>query len=130
MKHLLFVALAVGLGGSGVAGAGHAGAAWDQAPSVAGMSYDAARRALRKSGVRPVALKHDTMSIVCDDDFCRENPEVIDCSTDHLGDCSFAWQDPRNKTYLVVETHGDGDVTVDDLVVADADQIARIEQSR
>jgi len=130
MKHLSFVALAVGLSGFATAGVTHAGAAWDQAPSVAGMPYDAARRALRKSGMQPVTLKHDAMSIVCDDDFCRENPEVIDCSTDHLGDCSFAWLDPRSKTYLVVETHGDGDVTVDDVVMADAGQIARIEQSQ
>ncbi len=139
MKKLLFVALALGLSGPAVAGITRTGdvsavqapgAAWDQAASVAGRPYEAARSALKKSGVQPVRLKHDNSSIVCDDDFCRENPEVIDCSTDHLGDCTFAYRDTRSQTYLVVQTHGDDDLTVDDVVMADANEIARIERSQ
>ena len=139
MKKLLFVALALGLASPAIAGVTRTGdvsavrdpgAVWDQGAPVAGRPYEAARRALKKSGVQPVALKHDTTSIICDDDFCRENPEVIDCSTDHLGDCTFAYLDTSSRTYLIVETHGESDLTVDDVVVADANEIARIERSQ
>ncbi|WP_443750425.1 hypothetical protein [Asticcacaulis solisilvae] len=102
---------------------------WGQASLVAGRPYENARATLVKSGLQPLAQEHARPSIICDDGFCKQYPEVVECSEEHLGTCTFAYRDTRTGAYVVVETVGDREPVVNGVWIVDDNYIARIHRT-
>jgi hypothetical protein len=84
-----------------------------QSFDVISKPYDVARSLLIRSGFEPIKLKHDeSVDLFCGDDFCKLNPEVLNCAGTGLNPCMFVYLSKNKKGYFIVDTHGEARLTV------------------
>lgn len=70
--------------------------------------YDRVKVELRSRGIIAVHVTRRALWLPCwGKEFCRDHPEVLQCSGTGLGFCDFMFFDRARRKYVVVTTYGE-----------------------